>query len=803
VAFGFITCFSIWEIKKMITRRQFSKIGLGLAAFSQTTHQIFSQIGGGDDFGGPVPKEGADIRRVGVRVNGEYWGLMDEKIDMLSGNLNYSFPLFQAGGQRGLFNSERAVSTNVVCSYNSQVWKKDGQHSYFYGADLSCGFGWWVQIGVIVPKLSGDKINGYVFIDSTGAEYLLTPSSTTRNDWVCLQGEFISYDPEAVCLKFPNGNFWIMGCESAAGEPDAGALYPTMIQDTNGNRILIGYMQGAGSAKPNSSSRMQEIEDIQAVETPAGRRTYSFIYSKDEYPHLMAIASHIDKGNSYRFSYAIQQLCSPFGNSDLGAVSTLVGIEVSPGMKFSFAYNEYGELTESIIPSGGYFRWGYNTVSFAQGRKIREVVRRSIAFSPQDAGSMYSISRDTNMNALIHESAILQEPNNSTNRIWSFCTDASSPYFGLAISFEDRGEKEQPSLQRIDYTWNRTKSGTPYRSCIAMTLDPGSVEAACSKTEFVRDLFGNLTEQRQYDYNEANTPYKITRHTYLAEPAYLSRNIFNRLVSTSVSEGEETTEVVKYKYDTTPLEDNTNVLEHDTENCGTANSIRGNRTEVIKNGVLENRNYFDVTGNRTSLEYRSGNIVKFPVRGNTNSIERKPIVLNSSLSLGSQVRLDSNVSHEKYDALIASLNWGGYNNTIKLLNSLFASKDYFDSISHDVNARTVTFSSKEREKKVTYDGFLRTVSIERKKEGETISITEYEYDSNATAGKPKHLEQRVQWGGSSTFFKTKRKTLPHALNSTPEWVEYDYDSLGRNTRKGNNRYVYKGNSVLIIDAVGG
>jgi hypothetical protein len=277
------------EREEMITRRQFSKFGLGLAAFSQVAHHAFSEseTGYSGSASGSIPREGWDIRRVGVRVNGEYWGMMGEQIDMLSGNLSYSLPLLKAGG--------RGVTANLACSYNSQIWKKDEQNTYLFSADLGCGYGWKVHIGVILPQLLDDNIVGYAFIDSTGAEYPLTPSSAVSGVWVCLQGLFISYDPENACIRFPNGDIWVMGCESAAGEPDAGALYPTLIQDSNGNQIIIGYMQGAGSTEPNSSSRIQGIRDASAVDTAAGRRTYSFIYSNDQMPHLAAIVSHIAK----------------------------------------------------------------------------------------------------------------------------------------------------------------------------------------------------------------------------------------------------------------------------------------------------------------------------------------------------------------------------------------------------------------------------------------------------------------------------------------------------------------------------
>ena len=100
----------------MITRRQFSKLGLGLAALSSHAGALF---GSGRDEGTTTvlpSKEGVHLRRTGVRFYGAYWGAGGEQIDMLSGNLCFSLPLLTASG--------RGISASVACSYNSQVWER-------------------------------------------------------------------------------------------------------------------------------------------------------------------------------------------------------------------------------------------------------------------------------------------------------------------------------------------------------------------------------------------------------------------------------------------------------------------------------------------------------------------------------------------------------------------------------------------------------------------------------------------------------------------------------------------------------
>jgi hypothetical protein len=59
-----------------------------------------------------------DQMRTGVRANGAYWGAAGEQIDLLSGNLNFSIPLFKALGRGGW-------GVTFALSYNSQMWRQD------------------------------------------------------------------------------------------------------------------------------------------------------------------------------------------------------------------------------------------------------------------------------------------------------------------------------------------------------------------------------------------------------------------------------------------------------------------------------------------------------------------------------------------------------------------------------------------------------------------------------------------------------------------------------------------------------
>ncbi len=105
----------------------------------------------------------------------------------------------------------------------------------------------------------------------------------TSGVWSSKEGIHIRYDAAANRVCFRDGSFLVMGATSAANEPDAGTKYPTTLQDTNGNQILVRYNPAFGSTIPNTSARINEIEDVRAVEACSpfgcgGYSTYRFNY---------------------------------------------------------------------------------------------------------------------------------------------------------------------------------------------------------------------------------------------------------------------------------------------------------------------------------------------------------------------------------------------------------------------------------------------------------------------------------------------------------------------------------------------
>jgi hypothetical protein len=80
-------------------------------------------------------------------------------------------------------------------------------------------------------------------------------------------------------------------------------MYPTLLQDSNGNQIFIRYQPGVGLTWADSSARIREIEDVRAVGDGWGNyRTYAINYDNDPtLPHITSIVSWIGSGESYTF----------------------------------------------------------------------------------------------------------------------------------------------------------------------------------------------------------------------------------------------------------------------------------------------------------------------------------------------------------------------------------------------------------------------------------------------------------------------------------------------------------------------
>jgi RHS repeat-associated protein len=733
------------------------------------------------------PPEGVDPRRVGVRPTGAYWGAAGERIDLLSGNLNFTLPLLRAQGRGG-------SGVTFALSYNSQSWRRDPGGTWKLGRDVGYGFGWRLQAGSLTPYWSDYwTIHHYVFTDSSGAEYRLDVNN--NGVWTSREGIYLEYDSASERLYFPDGTFWVMGAISAGTEEDAGTRYPTIIQDTNGNQIYIRYHPGRGVPWPNSSARINEIEDVRArqIYWPVRYVTYAFTYNNDPIPHLTAIRNYIGTGEAYDFTYATAELYSPFSPpASYGPTAFLQRVSIW-GLNLSHQF-EYGtgagELTRILLPYGASLRYQYRDFTFAGGRTLREVQWRHLRASASAPEYSWTIARDEggDPRRSLHWWAQLFDPT-GISKVWWFWAEGPAWQRGLLAAVEDRTAQNTTGKRVESLSWTQDAAGNPYISAVLTTLDPNTPYQKQMRVEQTLDVRGNVTQLRVFDWGNLSQPARTFTYTYLTGSQYTSRRIYNRLVSATVSDGSQNVGLVWNSYDVYSLTNRTDLRNHDTANYGANFLYRGNLTAQT-GGPRPQYFWYDITGNPTLVsawpDGRDG--VAITTTSQTNYAA--PSVLRS-------------------DALNTNLNWtaflglasetGPNADTVSFTYDDFARPSSTTSpdgavttYSYGISPPTRTATTNGRWEKTTFDGLGRPILTELGAGSTVYSIVEREYVACAC----------------SPVGRLGRISQPYAPGGTVYWTTYSYDSLGRVIQirhpdnSGVTSYVYEGNTVKVIDPAG-
>src|SRR6266851_5453826 len=198
-------------------------------------------------------------------------------------------------------------------------------------------------------------------------------------------------------------------------------MYPTLMEDTNGNQVAINYNAGGGLASANSSSRIQTIQDL--------RGSYTFTYNYlNAVPRLTNITNNIGTAEKYNLNFGNSSaLVSPWNAQDFGTINLLGGITATgPNLTTNFTYDNSGggtagtgELTQVTTPYGGHLKWSYAAYTLAGSRAFREVQNRYLSQSTGAAETSVTIYReggDPSRN--VHLYAYLADATSSAVKTW-------------------------------------------------------------------------------------------------------------------------------------------------------------------------------------------------------------------------------------------------------------------------------------------------------------------------------------------------------------------------------------------------
>ena len=768
------------------------------------------------NFSVTTPSTGTkDPRHIGIRATSAYWGAGGENIDMRSGNLNFSLPLLAAQKRAG-------GGAAFGLSYNSQLWRQDSAGTWKYGRDVGYGYGWKLMMGSINAIWQNYYlIHHYLYTDSTGAEYPLTVN--TGNVWTSPEVPGLAYDANTLRLYFIDGTFWYMGCLSDGAEADAGTRYPMVVQDTNGNQVLIGYKYGKGALWPDTSARIDDIEDVRAkliyLGGPWGYRTYLFNYNTDATPHLISIDTQINDGQSYTFSYSADvTLKSPFnaaltfGTTKYLTTVTKVGTNLTHTM--TYGTNDAGELTKVQFPLGGDVQWTYRTFTYSGSRSYREVQNRKLTMKYGGPTITYPILHDDTYDANnnTHFWTVLDDAGGIGRKQWYFEINPASAYFGRPVHFD---EIELPSTfkRRSQYAYATTPGGVKYVFSELTTLDVGAAYQKQSKVEQDVNDLGLVTQRRVFDFGIGSTPSStatsIYRTTYVTDSNYTSRYMRGLVLWKDMQlAGGPWRDIVQNTYDNysgaNSLVNRTGLREHDSANYGTGVTYRGNVTSAqTPAGAFTTR--YDIAGmvdtasqGGTSVQVAPDSTknyaVPYQVTPNGNSSLTSTMSWNSFLGLTQETGPNGATSTFGYDT------WGRNTGVSSPHGS--STTTTFPSAGTYPAYTTTTVSNggaggNGRWTKTTVDGFGRATKVETGYSTTTVSTVETEYEACAC----------------SPLGKVKRVSRPYAPGGTVYWTTYTYDALGRTlavtlpstngtSPAGITTYLYEGNMVKTTDAAG-
>ena len=741
-----------------------------------------------------TPPAGAiDPREVGVRPTGTYWGGAGEQIDMRSGNLNFSMPLVKAMSRGGW-------SASFNLAYNSQNWRQDPGGTWQLGRDIGYGYGVRLQAGSLTPVYDSYwQVNHYLFIDSTGAEYHL--SVNTSGVWSSQESIYVYYDTTVSPprLHFTDGSFWEFGSVSAGTEQDAGTMYPTLMEDSNGNQTLLVYNDGVGTNWSNSSSRISTIEDVRGNGSP----DYSFSYNSDTIPHLTGITNTIQTAENYTLSYNENQpLNSPFtpstGYGNWTFLSTVAnGVPLTTTFKYDTTGT--GELDQVTLPYGGEIQWGYQAFTYAGNVTQREVNGHSTYTGPGVYFDSYTISFSTTANSFFHaNSTIDDDETGSAEREYLFGTTTGQASYGLLVETQ-KHPSQHPSNNNgsrfHDYTWTTDSVGNAYISADLTTLDYGLSTQIQKETKQTKDQYGNMTQMQVYDYGNLSTPARTYTNTYLTGSNYSSIYINNRLLTGTVTDGTHTATLATNVYDNASDSycsgsyslTNVSANEHDS-NYGTSFAYRGNPAAQVTPSAVTCRTY-DITGNVVSSNTNSlttsvttTNNYAVPGTITTGSLPSSTATWSPFLGLRAAVGINGDTTSVTYDANARPLSSA---TAIQTQNSVSTSYTYSDSS----YPHTVTATTNGHWVRTTLDGFGRTIEVDKGYGTTTVSTTTTTY--RAADCQP--------LGVLGT------KSQPYAPGGTVYNTSHNYDGLGRASYtvlpdgSSQTRYSYSGNTVTVSD----
>ena len=498
-----------------------------------------------------------------------------------SGNFQFSAPVLELPG--------RGLNVSLALTYNSRVWNKAGnQINYdndkgYPAPGFNLGFG--KLLGMTIPT-------GCMLVEADGTRHSYS-GNITFYSWGTVgvmhttDGSFIDYTYQTgtngvitwAQAKHPNGTTINYGAYSQAG----GGVFPTFIEDANGNYLIITYVN-------NQGPRIQTVTDT------AGR-IINFHYNGNNL--LTAVtAPTLSSGTRTLVRLHYHQHTINPGFSGLTAnvpnyFPWVVDAIYYPGTSTGYwlndsdSYSSYGMLAKVVEQrSMGFSSSGLTDMgTVSQGSFTRKVEYNypltpnySLTDAPTYTTAVESWTRDgTNVDSATtsydaHENdtprmTIVTLPNGTKNKQLSY--NAPGQWYDGLIYRDETYVTESSPLQISKSFWEPGAYGSPRTYRVEKVDERNQTTAA----EFsYGSVYNQVTEVRDYDYGGTSL-LRATRTTYQNSSNYTGgcnnfgcwgRHIFNLPLTVEIYASDYTTRVsrTEYQYDGQSLIAAPNVVMH-------------------------------------------------------------------------------------------------------------------------------------------------------------------------------------------------------------------------------------------------
>ena len=825
-------------------------------------------------------------RDLGMRI--------DARIDPATLGMSLEIPLANYPGRAG-------SNFPVALYYNSKVWRLN-YNDYVNGNMVNCVNNPNIEVGTecyttVTPLYAEHSVAGWTFssgfptIENGDERYDVNGSACCNGD--PNQGRYIA----RLTVRFPNGathelrrsDAVLSGTDTYIGTYHAvdssrlkyvttqlgtGNLYlpdgsryevenwaATKLIDRNGNVVLsqtdtLGRqivaptfhnsfvhnethsIPGFNGANNSYTFELAELEDVLEPDLITGL-----------VPTLHRLGDMDKFGNSV---YSLPLFASESGSRVIGGSSTfnpvvLRRILLPNGTSYTFGYNQYGEITRVVYPTGGYERFSYGSVTplaaigspYSQGN--RGVLQRRISATGSAGDEViwnYS-STGTVVTTTAPDGTV-------TVRYLMPSAPAGTVVFGLedpraGMVYDERvyapasqgGAMLRRTLTNWDYSGPLSgghasaKRNPRVNRQVDIILDTGG-NALAMATEMDYDADLNLTRTKRYgfvsvsqtaaqtgaitaisnstllrteetDYLTNNTDYR-DRHLLSLPVATRVRDGAGNIVAQSSINYDETT-LLAYGPVTGWLDPSTNVRGNPTTVStwlNTTNSYLSVRSEYDQCGSV--RTVYDArdTGltNPSRVEYAATHQRAYP----TSTFAADPDGAGPLSSLTSTTEFDSTTG-----LITAQVDANGQRTTFSYADPLNRLKQVIraatdpaaktqTSYSYDDIARTITvtsdlhsFDDNVLKSMSLFDGLGRATEARAYEGGTNYIVTETEYD---VLGRP---------------YKTSNPFRPQ--NESAAWTIQAFDALGRviSLTTPDNAVVttaYSGTSVIVTDQAG-